>query len=442
MIELLAVGGYDEVGRNMTALKVGEQVVLFDMGVHLENYIRLTEDEDIIRLSPELLIKENAVPNITKLGAWQKKVCAIIPTHAHLDHVGAIPLLSNQFDADIICTPFASAVIRSIVRDEGLKLKNKIRELNVNSRIKVHGLDVEFINMTHSTPQTVMVALHTPKGIVLYANDFKFDMYPVLGQKPDFKRLEELGRQGVLALIVDSTYAGLAQKMPSETVAKEMLRDVMLGTDARGKAIIVTTFSSHLARLKSIIEFGKKLNRKVIFLGRSLAKYTLAGEEVGIVNFSKEVEVVKYSSKIGRSLKRIMREGKHKYVMVVTGHQGEPKSTLAKMASGELPFRFDREDHVIFACKVIPTPTNEANRAALEQKLRYHDIRIFTDIHISGHAAREDLRDLIKLVRPKHVIPAHGDLVKRSALKDLALQMGYASEKSVHLLKNGDRLQL
>src|SRR3990167_7198883 len=135
--------------------------------------------------------------------------------------------------------------------------------------------------MTHSTPHTVMIALHTKEGIVLYANDFKFDLFPTLGKKPNFRRLEELGKQKVLALICDSTYAADARKMPSEAIAREMLKEVMLGIDSKNKHVVVTTFSSHIARLNSIVEFGQRLNRKVVFMGRSMGKYVGAAERAG-----------------------------------------------------------------------------------------------------------------------------------------------------------------
>src|SRR3990167_974606 len=185
-----------------------------------------------------------------------------------------------------------------------------------------NNIKIEFINMTHSTPQTVMVAVHTRYGIILYANDFKFDNHPTLGKKPNYERLEELGKKGIKALICDCTRADQPIKTPSELVAKEMLRDVMLGVDSRGKAVIVTTFASHLARLKSIIEFGRKMNRKIIFLGRSLAKYIEAGENIGIVNFSREVEIVKFGKQIKNRIKKIENEPRDRYLLVVTGHQG------------------------------------------------------------------------------------------------------------------------
>ncbi|MBW2989692.1 RNase J family beta-CASP ribonuclease [Candidatus Woesearchaeota archaeon] len=443
MIEVCAVGGYDEIGKNMTAVKAGDEAVIIDMGLHLDSYIKYTEGEgeDMVEISPDELAKVGAIPNDRVIKDWMGKVKAIIPTHAHLDHVGALTFLSNRYDAPILCTPFTSEVIKTISRDEKIKLRNSIKVLNVNSVYWVSkNIRIEFINMTHSTPQTVMVAVHTPEGTLLYANDFKFDNHPTLGKKPNYKRLEELGNKGVKVLICDCTRARQPIKTPSELVAKEMLRDVMLGVDSRGKAVIVTTFASHLARLKSIIEFGKKMNRKVVFLGRSLAKYTQAGEKIDIISFSKDAEIVKFGKQIKNRLSKMGKQGIEKYLLVVTGHQGEPKSTLSKIVNGEIPFRFKSEDHVIFSCTVIPSKVNIENRAELERKLREKGVRIFRDIHASGHASREDLRDLINLVKPKNIIPAHGEKEMKEALVELAIEKGYRRGKTVHIVHDGDKI--
>lgn len=443
MIEIATVGGYDEVGRNMTAVKIDDEVVIFDIGIHLERYTSYTQDEDLINIDPETLIAVGAVPNIALIDDWKDKVKAIIPSHAHLDHVGGIPFLSNFYRAPVLCTPFTGEVLRAILKDEKIRMKNPIKIININSSYRISKeLVVEFVNMTHSTPQTVLIALHTKYGSILYANDFKFDQYPTLGKKPDFRKLEELGNKGVLALIIDSTYSNLAKKMPSESVAKEMLKDVLLGTDSKNKAVVITTFSSHLARLKSIIEFGRKMNRKIVFMGRSLSKYVHAGEETNIIRFSQEVELVKYSRQIKRRLSQIMKEGKHKYMLVVTGHQGEPKSTLAKIINGEFDFKFNSGDHVIFSCNIIPTATNRANREVIEKRLEQYGVRIFRGIHVSGHAAREDSRDLIGFVKPKHIIPSHGDLRLTSGMVNLATEMGYRLNESIHQMKNGQRIKI
>jgi ribonuclease J len=443
MIEICAVGGYDEIGKNMTAVKYGDEVVVIDMGLYLDSYIKYTEEaqDDIIEITAKELAKVGAIPNDHVIKDWRSKVKAIIPTHAHLDHVGALTFLSNKYNAPILCTPFTSEVIKAISQDEKIKLKNEIKVLNVNSVYYISdNIKVEFINMTHSTPQTVMVAVHTPDGILLYANDFKFDNHPTLGKKPNYGKLEELGKKGVKVLICDCTRARQPIKTPSELVAREMLRDVMLGVDSRNKSVIVTTFASHLARLKSIIEFGKKMNRKIVFLGRSLAKYTEAGEKANLIKFSKEVEIVKFGKQIKRRLTKMEKENKEKYLLVVTGHQGEPKSTLSKMVNGEIPFKFGSEDHVIFSCTVIPSDVNKKNRAELEKRLREQGVRIFRDIHASGHASREDLRDLINLVTPKHIIPAHGEEEMKEALVDLAIEKGYKKGETVHIVHDGDKV--
>ena len=249
MIEIYAVGGYNEVGKNCTAIKVDDEVVIIDLGIHLESYIKLTEDEDILNINPDKLMKVGAIPDISVLNKIKDKVKAIIISHAHLDHLGAVPYLADKFDAPIIGTPFTIEVIKSILNEDKITLRNKIMTLNSNSSYDISkNIKAEFIHITHSTPQTVLVALHTKYGTVLYANDFKLDMHPVLGKKPNFKRLEEIGKENVIALIVESTYANDARKMPSESVAKEMLREAMMETENKNNLILVTTFSSHIAK--------------------------------------------------------------------------------------------------------------------------------------------------------------------------------------------------
>ena len=439
MIEIYAVGGYNEVGKNCTAIDIDGEVVIIDLGIHLENYIKLTEEEDLIKINAERLTHAGAVPDISVLNKIKNNVKAIVISHAHLDHVGAVPYIANKFKVPIICTPYTSEIIKSILKDDRIKLDNEIKPLNVNSRYNLtDSIQIELVHITHSIPQSTLVAIHTKYGIILYANDFKLDLHPTLGKIPDFKKLEELSNKGIIALVVESTYADDAKKMPSEQVAKEMLRDVLLGTNNKDNLIIVTTFSSHIARLKSIIEFGQRLNRKIIFLGRSLSKYVKAAENLGIVNFSKDVEIVKFSREVEQKLKKVDKDRK-KYLLAVTGHQGEPKSVLHKIAKGDLNFKLYPEDNVIFSCKTIPTPTNIANREALENELKMMGVRIFKDIHQSGHAAREDLRDFIHMLNPQKIFPAHGNKEMKESLAELAEEMGYKTGETVFILKDGHK---
>lgn len=442
-IEICTLGGFSETGKNCTAIKVDDEVVLFDLGLDMEAYVRYTEEEDIRALSHEELLKVKAVPDLDLIKDWKDKILAIIPSHGHLDHVGAIPFSAKKFpSARIIGTPYTIEVLRSILRDERIDIPNKIFSLNLNSIYKLsENLSLELINVTHSIPQASFIALHTRYGIIIYANDYKFDRQPTLGKKPNFKRLEELGNQNVLLLICESLYAHEHKKTPSESVARQMLKDVLLGVNFKNNALVVTTFSSHLARLKSIIEMGKQLNRRIVFIGRSLSKYVSAGERLEIINFKKDIKLLKHRDRVESFLKKASKE-KNRYLLAMTGHQGEPRAILPRIARGELPFRFENGDIVVFSCSVIPVPLNQENREELEKQLRQKGARIFRDIHVSGHACREDHRDLIELLRPRHLIPSHGAKDKTEHLADLAMELGYQKGKSIHLMEDGKRLVL
>ncbi|MFW6282742.1 MAG: MBL fold metallo-hydrolase RNA specificity domain-containing protein, partial [Minisyncoccales bacterium] len=373
---------------------------------------------------------------------WKNMVKAIVPSHAHLDHIAAIPFLAKNYPTTpIITVPFASAVLKAILRDSKIPFNNEIIELNPNHHIKISNkITIEFINMTHSTPQTVMIALHTPYGCVLYGCDSKLDDTPLLGKKPNYERIKEIAdkkvhKNGVIAFIADSTYSNEKKKTPSESVAKELLKGVLLGTQNENNLVIVTTFSSHLARIKSILEIAKQMNRKTVLLGRSLSKYIQAGIETNIFQLPKNVELVKYSSQIKKSLKKI--KNRKNYLLIVTGHQGETKATLSKMVSGKLDFNLHKEDHVIFSCTVIPTESNIKNREELEDELKKKKVRIFKDIHVSGHGAKEDVHDLIKMTKAKKIIPAHGFEHMRKGIKELCLDMGY-NNNDIIMIKDGE----
>ncbi len=443
-VEICTVSGFDEIGRNMVAVRVDDEVVICDMGLHLENYIKVTEDEEenVVKLNREVLIKARAVPDDGLIKDWRGKVKAIIPSHAHLDHLGAIPYLAYHYDAPVIGTPYTIQVLRHIIDDSGLQLKNKLKAVDLNSRVSVSKkLQVEFVNITHSTPHSAMVVVHTPQGAVVYANDFKLDDTPTLGKPPNYERIKEIGREGVLAVFVDSTNASINAKTPSEKVARDMLADVLLSQSHDGRGIIVTTFSSHIARLKSIIELGQKMGRKVVILGRSMAKYITAAEELKIVNFSDKAELVRISAKVGNKLRQIDHDGKERYLIICTGHQGEPKSVLSRIASGLLHFNLGPQDVIIFSCRIIPTHTNRRNRARLESQLKRSNVRIFRDVHQSGHASGQDLRYLIEMLQPRHVIPSHGELKSKEALKHTAVGLGYEA-KRVHMAHDGQRIVL
>lgn len=443
-MKLVTVGGYSEVGKNMSAVRVGDEAVIMDMGFYLPVIVDFEEEgNDRGSLSPDQMRKMGAIPDDTVLNSWKRNVKGIICSHAHLDHTGAVPYLAPEYNAPVIGTPFTLEVLKGMARSEGLPLKNEYVQLNTGSSYKLSkNIKVELINVTHSTPQTAIIAIHTPEGVVVYTNDFKFDNDPIVGKKPDYERLKQLGKEEkVRAVIVDSLYSGAAQKTPSEKVAREMLKDVMLGTENQDNPMIVSCFASHIARLRSIIDFGQKLNRKVVILGRSMLKYASAAEKVNIAKYAQEADMIAGADRIKKKLVKMEKEGLNNYLIVCTGGQGEPNSVLSKMLNKIYPFYFNQEDTMIFSNRTIPVEPNITNRARMEEKLKKFGVRIYKDIHVSGHGSREDIRDLINMLNPEHVIPSHGHHKLTSPAAELASEMGFKN-KEIHMMKNGETLAL
>ena len=442
-MKIHAIGGYDEVGKNMTALEIGEDVILFDCGIFLPAIVGVAEKEKIP--TERGMRALGALPDDLYLEKHnlKGKVRAILISHAHLDHVGAIPYLAEKYDAEVICTPFTAEFLKIMLNDSGQKIRNKIISVNMNGSYTVKGkknYKVEFLNMTHSTIQASMIAVHTPERVVVYTNDFKLDNSPVFGDPPNYHRMKELSKIGIKALVADCLYAPDDRKTPSEKVAKSLLEDVFF-TQNQESGMIVTTFSSHIARLKTITELGKRLGREVVFFGRSLSKYMDAANRVGKAPFQKDITMVKYRKQREKMFKRV-NSNKKDYLVVCTGHQGEPGSILDRISRNQLPLKVEKNDQVIFSSKTIPTPINEVTKEDLVKRLKKNQARIFDNVHVSGHGGQEDLRDLIKITNPEHIIPSHGDLKKTTFGAKLAEEMGYTLNKTVHLMNNGKSIEI
>lgn len=443
-MRIYTVGGYSEVGKNMTVIDFGKDAIMLDAGLYLPPIVALQERDKCT--TEKGLRNIHAIPDDTSLDALgiRNKLRAIIIGHAHLDHVGAVPYIAHRYNAEIISTPFTAEVLKTLVSECPIEFKNPIKAIPPNSSYRINGsqgINVELINITHSTPQTSLIAIRSKQGNVLYANDFKFDNAPQLGKKPNYEAIKKISKEGVKALIVESIYAAEERKTPSEKVARDLLEDVMLTVDNKGAGIVVTTFSSHIARLKSIVEFGRKLNRKVVFIGRSLNKYVSAAIKAKICPFSKQIMLVSYTRQVDSIMKRIEHE-RDKYLIVCTGHQGEPGSVLDRISRNEMSFKLSPKDHVIFSSRTIPTEVNIENKEQLDKRLKQRGVRIFNEVHVSGHAGREDLRDFINMVKPEHIIPAHGDLTKLSALAELAAELGYKVGKTCHISQDLQSIEL
>ncbi len=448
-MEICTIGGYEEVGKNMTAVKVGEDVFIFDCGVYLPPIIELQEQEPTSKSYSEKKLRSvGALPDdlvLDKLG-WTKKVRAIIISHAHLDHVGSVHYLAKRYpSAEILGTPFTLAVLDTLIEDTKLRITNKRKAIKEDSVYIVKGKSenykLEFIHTTHSTLQCVFLALHSKEGVFFYALDFKFDQHPVIGNPPNYKKLKELGKKGVKALVVDALYSGVERRTASERIARNLLQEAISTVRDKNSALFITTFSSHIARLSSIVDYGKKTGRQIIFIGRSLNKYVNCAIKINQCPFKNKIKLVTYKKQINSILKQV-EKNRGKYLVVCTGHQAEPGSILDRIVRGETPFEFRNGDNVIFSSSVIPVPVNINAREMLDKRLRKKGVRIQTDIHVSGHGGREDLRDLIEMLKPQHIIPAHGSLQQEAPLIDLSTELGYKFQDTAHLSSNGKIIKL
>ena len=440
-IEIIAVGGYDEVGRNMTAVRCGKEIVIFDMGLRLDQ-LMIHEDAEVDEMHSLDLIKIKAIPDDTVLQKVEGTVKAIVCSPGHLDHIGAIPKLAHRYKAPIIATPYATELIRQQISGEKkFGVGNRLFALGAGQRYTLSpNLVLEFVHTQHSIIDTVTPVLHTPHGAIVYACDFKFDRTPVIGKPPDFARFRQLGKEGVLALIVESTYIHRPGRCPSERIARDLVRDVITSFEDDKSAILVSTFSSHISRVKTIAECAHEIGRKPVFLGRSMQKYSVTAEQMKFVSFPETASVFGDRRTVDRVMRRMMKEGKDKFLPIVTGHQGEPGSILTRIALGDTPYQLSKGDKVIFSANVIPNPMNVGARYVVTQHLKKAGARVFEDLHVSGHAYREDHYEFLQMLQPQHIIPAHADLTMTAGYADFAGDLGYTANKDVHPMQNGGRL--
>ncbi|MBU2612245.1 MAG: ribonuclease J [Nanoarchaeota archaeon] len=445
-MEICTVGGFEEVGKNMTAVKVGEDVFIFDCGFFLPGIIELQETEKIGYSLPGLR-RVGGVPDdriLDKL-KWRDKVKAIFLSHAHLDHVGGLPFLINRYPGvPVFGTPFTMKVLESLVEDSKVRVNNRMNIVSPNSTHKIKnsdGVTAEFVHATHSTIDCAYVAIHTKEGTFFYALDLKFDNHPTLGMPPNYKKIKEIGKEKVKALVMDALYSRTERKPGGEKIAEHLLEDAFSKINIGKNALFVTTFSSHIERLNNIVNVGKRTRREIVFLGRSLAKYVDCAIKVGKCPFKNKIRVMKYRNQVNSFLKRA-QANREKYLIVCTGHQGEQNSILDRISKGDTPFQFIEGDNLIFSSSVIPAEVNIESRKRLDEKLRKMGVKLQVDVHVHGHGSREDMREMISMLNPEHLIPAHGSQEQEEPLIDLGEEFGYKPGKTSHLMKNGDVLEV
>ena len=440
-IGIIAVGGYNEMGKNMTGIRIDNDIIVLDMGLQLDR-VQIHEDVEIDKMHSMDLIKMGAIPDDTVMNEVGGKVKAIVCTHGHLDHIGAIPKLAHRYKAPIIATPYTSELVKHEISDERkFAVANQVISLKIGGRYNVTpDIQIEFIRIQHSIVDSAFAAIHTPDGVILYASDFKLDRTPTIGEPPDFQRLRNLGKEGVKAMITESTNSGHSGKTPSEQIAKDLVRDVLLGTEETESGVVITTFSSHISRINAIIQAAEEMDRIPVLLGRSMERYLSTAQKMGYIKFPQNLEVHGSRNAVDKALRRIAQDGKKKYLPIITGHQGEPDSILTRIANGETQFRIDPGDKVIFSANAIPNPMTLANRYALETKLKMAGARIYDNVHVSGHASREDHWELLRMINPEQVIPSHGNMTMHASYVEMAEDAGYVFGDTVHIMRNGEEM--
>jgi ribonuclease J len=444
-IEIATIGGYEEVGRQMTAVRAGDDIVVFDMGLNLSKVL-IHDNIQTEGMHSLDLIDMGAIPDDRVMSDLEGDVQAIVPTHGHLDHIGALTKLAHRYDAPIVGTPYTMELVRDQVDSEQkFTVNNDLVDMAAGGTMPIgDDVELEFVNVTHSTIGAINPVLHTPEGAVVYGLDKRMDHDPVLGDPIDMERFAEIGREGegVLCYIEDCTNANRKGRTPSESVARNELKDVMHSIEDYDGGIVATTFASHIARVKSLVEFAEDIGREPILLGRSMEHYSGAAERIGAVTFPDDLGMFGHRKSVDRAFERVMEEGKEKFLPIVTGHQGEPGAMLTRMGRGETPYDLEDGDKVIFSAGVIPEPTNEGQRYQSEQLLRMQGARIYDDVHVSGHLRQEGHYRMLQTLEPDQLIPAHQNMEGFSGYVDLAESQGYTVGDDLHITQNGNTIQI
>jgi ribonuclease J len=431
------IGGYEEIGKNMTAVETEDgDVVIFDMGYDMEEVV--AAEEQIDELTTNQTLETGAIPKDKQI--MDKNVVAIVIGHGHLDHVGAIPKLAGQYDAPILCTPFTKKIIENGMEGDRKNINNELVELETGDEYDIKpGMTLEFLHVNHSIPDATLSYLQTEEGNVVYGNDMKFDRSPVIGKNTDTERIKEVGEEGVRVMVPGTTSVDEPGRVKPEKAVQVELDNVLNACYDAGGAVFVTTFSSQIARLNSILQANNG-RRKVAFMGRSLREYTEAAEKLDLIDLS-DVKMVSYFNECEDLMDQVNGE-RDEWLVVATGNQGEPGAQMDKVASQTYPFEFKKGDHVIFSSRTIPTPPTKANRYNLEKKLKGQGVRIYKNVHTSGHAKKEDHRDFITFFDPDNIVPSHGHIQKLGSYVELAREEGYTLNEDIFISENQSVIDL
>jgi ribonuclease J len=417
-LKIIPLGGLGEIGKNMTLLEYGRDIIIIDCGL-------MFPEEEMMGI-------DLVIPDISYLRGKMERVRGIVITHGHQDHIGGLPYLISELNAPIYATKLTDGLIRVALKQQRVRSNVDLHVLPSSGKVRLGCFEVEFFPVCHSIPDAVGLVIRTPLGIIVHSGDFKIDHTPVDGIPTDMARLAQIGTDGVLLLMADSTYAEMPGYTPSERVVGENLDRVMAQASGR---VIVTTFSSLISRIQQVIEAAEKYERRVFIVGRAMTDNIKMALDLGYLNVRPDA--------IGK-LEDLHKLPPERVAVITTGSQGEPTSALVRISNGD-----HRQLHIIPGDTVIfsatPVPGNETLVSHIVNELFKQGAHVFyghrEQVHVHGHASQEELKLLQGLIRPKYFIPVHGEYRHLHHHAELAEAVGVPQE-NIFILEDGDILEL
>ncbi len=417
-IRFIPIGGLGEVGKNMAIVEYGEDIVIVDVGMGFPE--------------EEMFGVDLVLPDISYLEGKQHRIRGICITHAHEDHIGGLGWLLPRIQAPIYGTPLSLGLISNKLRERGLLESADLREVRAGDVVELGAFQVEFVHVCHSIPDPCLLALHTPLGTIVHTGDFKLDPTPVDGWITDYETLARLGREGVLGLFTDCVHVETPGYTPSEQAVGKTLAPIIANATGR---VIIATFGSLISRVQQVIDIAYRYNRKVALLGRSLENNVSVAKELGYLNIPDGLIVeVRDTAKLHDN----------EVVVFCTGAQGEPTSALSRIANDDSK-HWSVKPGDLYILSATPIPGNENSVGRVINNLFMKGAEVIysslAQVHVSGHASQEEHKLMLNLLRPKYVVPIHGERRHLVMYSKIAQSLGIPKE-DIFLVENGYVVEL
>ena len=417
-LRIIPLGGLGEIGKIITAIEYEDEIIVIDCGISFP-------DEDMYGI-------DLVIPDIKYLLDNKDKVKGLFLTHGHEDHIGAIPYILKQINMPVYGTKLTIGLVESKLKEHDMLSKTNLIPISPGESIKLNKLIIEFIRVTHSIAESCALAIHTPIGIVLHTGDFKIDYTPIDGKVMDLNRIAQLGQEGILLLMADSTNVERAGHSLSEKIIGETLNRIISNANGR---VIVATFASNIHRMQQIADASMMYNRKIVFSGRSMENISNVAMDLGYLHIPKESIV---------GIEDLNRYPSDKITIITTGSQGEPMAGLSRIAYGSHRHISIEQDD-LFIISTSPIPGNDKLVSRVINQLYRKGVEVIyedlEDIHVSGHAYKEELKLIHTLVKPKYFMPVHGEYRHLKHHSDLALKLGM-DKSNVFTLETGQVLEI